>query len=70
MPAEFVRLTEEDMQKALGEHVYAAVRFIYPPGGEGVVAEMWVADTHVDIDAAVLSMRFKPGKIDIHRKED
>ena len=70
MPAETVRLTEEAMRKALEGHVYAAVRYLYPPGGEGVVAEMWVADTLQDIDAVLAMMRLKPGKLSVHRKAD
>ena len=70
MAAEAVKLTEEAMHEALEGHVYAAVRFTYPAGNEGYLAEMWVADTQQDINRAVDLMRLKPGRIDIHRKAD
>ncbi len=64
MPARKVSTKDPDaMHKALVEGTYAAVRFL----GEEVV-ELFVADTHQEIEEAFEKMKCRPGECQLHQK--
>jgi len=64
MPAKKVSVTDaEEMTRELTAGTYAAVRFIHDQ-----VVELWVADTHQDIEEAFEQIKSRPGKCELHQK--
>jgi len=64
MPARKVSVTDsEEMKRELTAGTYAAVRFL-----KDEVVELWVADTHQDIEEAFEKMKCRPGECQLHQK--